>query len=146
MKKVIAILILVLFSCRSGNYSVGEANRKEVLVYYSKGPCLGKCPVYDFWVFTDGSFLYWEADRVKKNKMVKGRLTSAEMDGLAAFLKNHLGQPTVFRRIRDRPKTILRFDEREFEYYAALIQGPLKEANAKMEGLVRTLKADGHGR
>lgn len=130
------MVLTLLFSCKTGNYSTGKDNQKEVLIYYSKGPCLGKCPIYDFWVFTDGNFVYKEANKTRSNKNIKGQLAFEEVDDLVKFMKEQLGHPTIFRPIRDKPKTVLRFEDKEFEYYATKINGSLKEVDIKLTGLV----------
>ena len=138
MRKLMRVLILAL-SCKSGNYSVNQSDQEDVLIYYSKGPCLGNCPVYNLRVFVDGTVIYREVFMVKEKKVITKRLSSEEVGDLAKFLKNNLGYPTLFRRIRDRPLTILRFDGKEFEYHASKIRGQLKEANNKIEDLVGRL-------
>ncbi|MFS4467504.1 DUF6438 domain-containing protein [Maribacter sp. 2210JD10-5] len=142
MKNVIMILIVLLFSCKTGKHARTDNIEKEVLLYYSKGPCMGKCPVYNLWVFVDGTVLYREVFMAKEKKTISGKLSTEEMWNLTNLLKNSLGYPTPFRRIRDRPVTILQFDGKEFEYHASKIKDPLKEANDGIEALVKSLKAD----
>jgi len=139
MKKMIFILMIPLLCCKSGNYSVAKADQKEQLVYYSKGPCLGNCPVYDFWVFKDGTFLYKDANKSRRNNTVRGRLAPDKVNDLMLFLKTNLEYPTLFRRIRDKPITILRFEGMEFEYYSTKVDGGLKEADTRMMGMIKRL-------
>ncbi|MGW9685477.1 DUF6438 domain-containing protein [Flagellimonas sp. 2504JD1-5] len=129
------IMILALFACRSGEEAVA-IQQKEPLLHYSKGPCLGRCPVYDFWVYPDGNFVYKRARGTKSNREIKGRLTSEEMEKLKKYLHNNLIEPVVFNRIRDLPVSTLRFNGKKYEYHANKIKAGLKEVNTLIESIV----------
>lgn len=129
------ILILSIFACKSGE-EVVAAQQKEPLLHYSKGPCLGRCPVYDFWVYPDGTFIYKKAKGIKSNREITGRLTSEEMDQLKISLQNNLGAPPSFIKVRDLPVSKLRFNGKKYEYHANKIKEGLKEVNTLIEGIV----------
>lgn len=143
MKKILMLLILVTFSCKSSKEIVA-IQKADALVYYSKGPCLGdRCPVYDFWVFSNGDVLYKTPKGPSAQRERHGKLSSKEIANLAILLNNNLGTPPVFKRTRDLPITTIRFDGEKYEYHASKIDAGLKVANSKIEALVeRVLKND----
>lgn len=136
MKKVYMVLILSLFACKTGQ-EAAVAVQKEPLLHYSKGPCLGRCPVYDFWIYPDGTFSYKRAKGGTSNREIKGRLATEEIKRLKTFLQHDLGTPVTFKRIRDLPVSKLRFNGKKYEYHASKTKGPLKKANRYIEEIVR---------
>ncbi|MEK6155084.1 DUF6438 domain-containing protein [Flavobacteriaceae bacterium 3-367] len=139
MKKAMMLLILVVLSCKSGKNGAMDTNNENTLLYYSKGPCLGKCPVYDLWVFTNGTVLFKGVDKVKHKGEVTMELSSEEIGNLALLLEHNLAEPTIFGKVRDLPVTTLRYEGKEYEYYVTKIDGQLKEVNSKIEQLVNRI-------
>ncbi|MFK7813087.1 MAG: DUF6438 domain-containing protein, partial [Maribacter sp.] len=58
MKNVMILLILALASCKSSDKVASVTEKKAAILQYSKGPCLGRCPVYNFQIFDDGMVVY----------------------------------------------------------------------------------------
>ncbi len=129
------ILVLALFACKSGG-EVVVAQQKEPLLHYSKGPCLGRCPVYDFWIYPDGNFTFKKTKGLKANGEIKGMLTTEEMKNLKTVLENKLGEPGIFTRVRDLPISKLRYAGKKYEYHANKTEAGLKEVNTLMENIV----------
>ncbi len=136
------ILILALFSCKPGKNKGAGTDKKNVLLYYAKGPCLGRCPVYHLWVFTDGTILYKGVDKGDQKKEIKSRLSSNAIADLVMLLDSDLVRPMRLNRIRDIPVTTLKFDGKEYEYHASQVKGQLKKVNLKIEGWVTQLSLD----
>ena len=101
MKKIMILLVLALTSCASSKEATAQAVKKEAVLYYSKGPCMGKCPVYDLLVYADGMLIYNSKDNRRKKISVISRLSKEELEELTGFLKNNLGEPTLFKKIRE---------------------------------------------
>ncbi|MEX0315239.1 MAG: DUF6438 domain-containing protein [Allomuricauda sp.] len=141
MKKVYMILILSLFACKS-NKEAMVLQEKEPLLHYSKGPCLGKCPVYDFWIYSDGNFIYKKVKGIKSNREIKGKLTLEEMEKLKTSLQNNLGEPISFKKVRDLPVSRLRFNGKKYEYHANKIKNGLKKANTLIEVMIAKIVVD----
>ncbi|SNY95434.1 DUF6438 domain-containing protein [Flagellimonas pacifica] len=135
MKKIYMVLILLSFACKSGEEAV-VTQQKEPLLHYSKGPCLGRCPVYDFWVYHDGNFIYKKVNGIKSNREITGKLTSEKMKKLKISLKNDLGEPVLFKKVRDMPISKLRFNGKKYEYHSTKIKDGLKRTNILIEGMI----------
>ncbi|WP_420602597.1 DUF6438 domain-containing protein [Flagellimonas sp.] len=135
MKKIYMILVFTLFACKSGE-GTSAIPQGEPLLQYSKGPCLGRCPVYDFMVYPDGNFTYKNVRAIGPNKEIKGRLATEEMEKLTSALKSELGTPSAFKRVRDLPITKLKFDTKKYEYHASKISEGLKKVNTLIEDMV----------
>lgn len=136
------LLILALASCKSGNQATSSVDNKDTVLQYSKGPCLGRCPVYNLRVFSDGMVLYESRDAKRQKVSVISQLSREEVGQLSAFLGNSLDAPTLFKRIRDRPVTVLKYDDKEYEYHASKIDGLLKQVNTRIEDLVAQVHSE----
>ncbi len=140
MKNVLIVLVFGLFSCKSGQeipemVTQNEVIQKEMIISYSKGACLGNCPVYDLRIFEDGSAEYKGIKNVKKRGAVNTKLSKEEFMAFSKLLKN-LEPPKKLQKIRDRPVTSLHCNGRKYSYYANRIDGQLKDLNTKLEALV----------
>lgn len=139
MKKTLIILMLGLFSCKSGKTNI-TMNKGEAMLHYSKGPCLGdRCPVYDLWIFPDGSYLYKTPKGALTNREKSGSLSKVELDDIQETMKSGLENPTPFNRVRDIPITTLAYGGKIHKYHASRTKGKLMEMNAKLEDLVKIL-------
>ncbi|SHJ30365.1 DUF6438 domain-containing protein [Aquimarina spongiae] len=139
MKYLMMLLVLLNFSCQSSK-SVTED--PEVLVYYSKGRCLGKCPVYDLWVYQDGSFLYSGIDYVSVKGKIKSKLKKKEFNALKSMIDQGSFEKVVLNKGKDRPVTTLRVNGEEYKYYPSALSGDIKELNARMKQIVNQIVAN----
>ena len=142
MKKIMILLVLALAACKSSKEATISVDKKDTVLFYSKGPCLGKCPVYNLRVFSDGMVVYESRDAQRKKVSVISRLSQEEIAELTDILENSLGEPTLFKRIRDRPVTILKCNDKEYEFHASKIDGLLKTVNTKIEDLVAQVQVE----
>lgn len=136
MKNIMILLVLALVSCKSGSQATTSIDKKDTVLQYSKGPCMGRCPVYNLRVFSDGMVLYESRDTLRQRVSVISQLSREEVGQLNKFLENSLSEPTLFKRIRDRPVTVLKYDDKEYEYHVSKIDGLLKQVNTRIEDLV----------
>ncbi len=54
----------IIIGCSSSKHV-----KEDALLYYGKTQCLGKCPVFDMYIFNDGKVLY----EGLKNVTLKGK-------------------------------------------------------------------------
>ncbi len=135
MKKVLMVLVLSFMACKSTEETT-VTKQNELLLQYSKGPCLGgKCPVYDFLIYPNGDFVFKNVKGIESDKEIKGRLPSKKIKQLKALLQK-LKAPTNFKRIRDLPVSTLKFNGKSYKYHANKTQGELKDVNTLVETLV----------
>lgn len=136
MKKILFMLILSVISCKTVDKKVSKTTTAEVLLTYSKSACLGQCPVYDVKILEDGMLVYQGVDKVRQKGTVMTMLSVSELDELVALLDKTVEEPAVFKRVRDRPVTVLRYNEKKYKFHSAALDGQLKLINSKIENLV----------
>ncbi|EZH71340.1 hypothetical protein ATO12_08095 [Aquimarina atlantica] len=136
MKYVMMILIMVSFSCQSTKNTTVNTPQDEALVYYSKGSCMGKCPVYDVWIYEDGSVSYSGIHHVSVKGNIKTKLEEQEFRALKTMLNKDLYEDLAFKKVRDKPITTLRFNGKEYRYYSSKIDGALKEIDTTLKNAI----------
>lgn len=104
MKYLTILLIGVLTSCSSS-----KELQKDPFLYFGKTACLGKCPVYDLYVFEDGKVEYNGIKNVAKKGKHSFQLSAEEIKSLKTQLTN-INTLEVEKLKRDIPNTILRFN------------------------------------
>ncbi len=138
MKQIMIIFILSMLSCKTTESAMQES-KSDVLVYYSKGRCLGKCPVYEVFIHTDGTLIYNPIANAGKNGKVQTTLTSAQIEVLMKALSRVNFETIEFKRIRDLPITRLKYESKEVKYYVSKVNGDLKEVNVIIENLIKSI-------
>lgn len=136
MKKILCMLILSVISCKTVADTTSKTANAEVLLTYSKGACLGKCPVYDLKILKDGMLVYEGINKVEQKGIVMIQLTSEQLTELKSILTSTIEEPEMFKRVRDRPVTVLHYDTKRYEFHSTKLDGKLKLINAKIENLV----------
>ncbi|WP_159025741.1 DUF6438 domain-containing protein [Aquimarina sp. Aq78] len=139
MKYVMIVLIMVNFSCQSTKNTATDTSKDEALVYYSKGSCMGKCPVYDVWIYEDGSVFYSGIQHVSAKGNIKTKLKEEEFRALKTILNKGLNEDLAFKKVRDWPITTLRFNGKEYKYYSSKIHGTLKEIDNKLKKAIDSI-------
>ncbi len=133
MKKMLILLLVLSFSCKSGD-STTKNIEAQTLVYYSKSACLGKCKAYDLWIYGDGTLKY-TVITTKEQKNYYKKISEQELvDLLMELTSDELVAPDV-KKVRDRPVTRLRFEGKELVYDASRITGMLKMANTRLQNI-----------
>lgn len=127
MKYITLILIFSLFSC--GSAKKQTEMKKETLVLFSKGKCLGNCPVYDITIFTDGSYRYVGVDKVKSKGEKLGILSINQFAELKVLLSKDLNNVEAFKKIRDKPITSLVLNAETYRFYTSKTTSELSAIN-----------------
>jgi len=131
-------MIVVFASCKSATISEDNTD-KEVLVYYAKQTCFGKCPVFDLWVYEDGSFLYDGVKNTTKKGKWEGRLTVERLSELKKILSDKELPVITLKKIRDKPITKLHYNGRQYSYHASRINNDLRVLESEMNALLTAI-------
>lgn len=141
MKYIVIILITAVFSCKSGKNTSVNVLTDKILVHYSKGSCLGKCPVYDVWIYQDGSVSYLGIRHVSAKRNIKTKLEEKEFRELKTMLNKGIHENMSFKKVRDLPITTLRYNGKEHKYHSSKVDGMAKELNMMLENIVYKISA-----
>ena len=131
MKNGILIIILILGSCRSSK-TVSVSNINKTILNYSKGPCLGNCPVYNIKIFENGKVLFNGISDVKKNGEFESLISLKKIKTLNNLLSSISVKDYEKISGRDKPITTLNFKENNIRFDATKSKGNL----LKIEGLI----------
>ena len=83
------LLLFGLISCFAIKEKKSAENGPDILASYSKGPCFGKCPVFEFLVFENGEAIYIGEKNVARIGTYTATLDSTQMSTLKnAFEKS----------------------------------------------------------
>ena len=132
------ILNLTLFPSDGSRHN-RSTEQNGVLLYYSKGSSSKKFPKIDLWVFKNGHVVYNEVYNVRQNVEIRILLSQQEVDELKSMLKSNFKPPILFKKMNELPLTTLKSKGKELEYHSSKINGPLKELDAKIEGILLKL-------
>ncbi len=102
MKYSFLILIALLVSCSSS-----KQLKEDALLYYGKTECLGKCPVFDMYVFEDGKVIYEGLKNVDLKGKHEFKLSSAEIKDIKQELET-IAFSSEEKIKRDVPNVILK--------------------------------------
>lgn len=100
---ILYILLLIIVSCSSKK----ELQNKEV-IYYGKTACLGKCPVFDFYVFSDGKVIYEGIKNVDKKGKHNFKISKNKLEEIQNEVMK-LNSESNTKSVRDIPNTIIKF-------------------------------------
>lgn len=103
--KQLSILILILLTSCSSQKNL----KKDALVYFGKTACLGKCPVYDVYVYNDGTVSYNGLKNVQKKGSFQAKISSKKLDEIKSEIKK-IDFSIVDKKVRDLPNTIIKFN------------------------------------
>ncbi len=141
MKYVLVVLGLFYFSCTSNKKPLAETlQNDEVMVFYSKRRCFGKCEVYDLQIYTDGSVSFTAIDNLPIKGKYKTVLEDEEFKALKVLLSKGPYKIKSFKKIRDKQVIKLRFKNDLYKYYPSQVGGDLEKINIKLESIVRDIK------
>ncbi|WP_271765023.1 DUF6438 domain-containing protein [Aquimarina algiphila] len=139
MKPFIIILICINFSCNTVQKTLNTSSQKEAIIYYSKSPCHGKCPVYDLWIYNDGSISYSGISNVPVVKNINRKLDNREIKTLKNILDEDPHQDVIFKKRLDRSITTLRFNNKEYKYYNSSDNDYIKKLDKKIKSIVERI-------
>ncbi|WP_128755220.1 DUF6438 domain-containing protein [Aquimarina sediminis] len=130
---------MINFSCQSTKGTSEITTKTEPLVFYSKGPCRGKCSVYDLRIYKDGSISYFGIDHVIVKGDLQSKLEDQELKELKAMLKRGEHKNPNFKRVLDWSVTTLRINGEEYRYYPSTVSGFVKELDVKLRKIVHRI-------
>lgn len=137
MKRLMIITLFTIFACKCP----GDAlEKKNVLVQYTKGSCLGKCPVYDLWIYEDGSILYVGLENVEKLGEVKAQLPVKQLNNLKEVIDNIVLEEKYFKLKRDLAVTRLAYNDISIKYNSTALSGKLELLNNLLDGIARQVQ------
>ncbi len=139
MKYLMIIIIMLSFSCQSTKKDRYVSSNAQALVYYSKGACKGECPVYDLWIYEDGTISYVGVNNVAVKGKIKASLSHEELKNLLVVLEKGTRQDFKFNRVRDMPVTTIAYKGVEKEYYSSKMHGDVKEMDLALEMIANSM-------
>ena len=112
---------------------VGCSSKKGLqnkeLIYYGKTSCLGKCPVFDLYVYDDGKVTYNGIKNVEKKGIHAFKISKSELKKIQNEVIK-LDTKDNSKLVRDVPTTIIKFSGKKI-----VIQN-----SRKIKGLDRLIK------
>lgn len=81
--------------------------KEDALLYYGKTQCLGKCPVFDMYIFEDGKVIYEGLKNVELKGKHEFKLSFSEIKEIKQELET-IAFSSEEKIKRDLPNTILR--------------------------------------
>ncbi|SNR14260.1 DUF6438 domain-containing protein [Tenacibaculum jejuense] len=111
MKQLYIVIILLIVSCST------TKNFSEDKIHYRKTACLGKCPVFDLYVYDNGKVIFNGVNNTK----IKGEATYHISAQQVKLLKGELSKlssvvDSESKKGRDLPKTIVNFDNKTLAF------------------------------
>jgi hypothetical protein len=97
-------MAMTLVKCSSSK----NIKKEEAFLYYGKTQCLGKCPVFDMYLFKDGKVLYEGIKNVSKLGMHQFSIKTEDVDEIKKELEK-IDFTTKEKLTRDFPNTVLKF-------------------------------------
>lgn len=98
------LLAVMLVTCSSSK----NIKKENAFLYYGKTQCLGKCPVFDMYLFKDGKILYQGFKNVSKLGVHVYTIKIEDVEKIKKELEK-IDFTTKEKLTRDLPNTILMF-------------------------------------
>ncbi|WP_420553225.1 DUF6438 domain-containing protein [Tenacibaculum aiptasiae] len=102
-------LLYLLFFTVLSSCSLSKNMKETPLLYYGKTPCMGKCPVFDMYVYNDGKVIYKGLQNVTLEGEHKFSLSKNQLQEIEDELKK-VDFNIKNETIRDLPSTILKYN------------------------------------
>ena len=134
MKNIAFIILITLgFSCSSV-----KQNSSEPMIQLTKKRCLGKCPVYDVFMYSDGLVSYNGIDNVKKIGRHQFKISEGKMLELQQLFTNAKFQEieNPEKKGRDLPLTQVSYKNKTISYQGQNISEDVKGIVSRIEELV----------
>ena len=123
---MLTMLFLMMIGCSSQK----EMQDNELL-YYGKTACLGKCPVFDLYIYKDGKVVYRGIKNVEKKGKFTATISKVKLEEIKKeILKLDLNDNTNTKSVRDLPNTVIKVSDRKLKF----------QNLTKIEGLDKLLK------
>ncbi|TDQ25598.1 DUF6438 domain-containing protein [Tenacibaculum caenipelagi] len=104
MKHIVLVLIAIALTSCSSSKNIKE----DALLYFGKTQCLGKCPVFDMYLFEDGKVLYEGFKNVTLLGKHESKITTEEIKDIKQRLEK-IDFSAKEKLTRDIPNTVLKF-------------------------------------
>lgn len=128
---------MLIGSCK-GQTTAEATKTKNALITFSKGRCLGNCPVYDMWVFNDGKIIYNGIKNVPKTGYQTQRISDETLEKIKHLVEKSFLKATKTQRIRDLPLTTLVSKGKSIRFHSNLAKAELLELNTLFESIRKT--------
>ncbi|WP_299121101.1 DUF6438 domain-containing protein [uncultured Tenacibaculum sp.] len=102
-------LLYILFFVILSNCSVSKNIKETPFIYYGKSSCLGKCPVFDMYIYNNGEVVYKGLQNVALKGEHKFSLSKNQLQEIEEELKK-VDFNTKNEVIRDLPTTTLKYN------------------------------------
>jgi hypothetical protein len=133
MKKFIVLLIAFLASCTP---SKAVLKNDAALFRYSKSGCLRNCPVYDLYIFENGSVLYNGIKNTSKKK-ANSTITLEKIATLKSLLNSIAVEEYQTVKGRDMLITVIVFNNKTVKYNANTVTGNLLKIDSLFQEIIR---------
>lgn len=124
--------MILVASCKTSS-KTKIIDTQRALISLSKGRCLGNCPVYDLWVFKNGNVIYNGIDNVNKTGIHETTISISKVDSLTKLMDHVNPEDLGMIKGRDKPLSILKFNNKRYVYQSKKIQGNLQKINSLIE-------------
>ncbi|WP_299548910.1 DUF6438 domain-containing protein [Seonamhaeicola sp.] len=135
----IIIMIMITFSSCSAGKKKPQSTPDKIVVSYSKGRCLGKCPVYDLHIYDSGRMVYNGLDNVSKKGIYKSTISLDTLKRITSLMRYVTPKEIGEIPGRDLPLTVLKVHDKKVVYQALRINGNLLDINTLIEGIVNNI-------
>ena len=136
MRKFIVILMAFLGSCTP---SKAFLKTDTALLRYSKSGCLGNCPVYDLYIYENGSVWYNGIKNTSKKK-AHSTITMEKIATLKSLLNAIKVEDYQSVKGRDVPITAMTFNNKNVKYNANAVTGNLSKIDSLIQEIIREFK------
>jgi hypothetical protein len=136
MKKFIVIMIAFLASCTS---SKAVLNIDSALLRYSKSGCLGNCPIYDLYIFENGTVLYNDVKNTSKKK-IHSTIALEKIAILKSLLNSIIVEDYQSVKGRDVAITSIFFNNNTVKYNANTVAGNLLKIDSLIQEIIREIQ------
>ena len=127
MKNMISITLIILMTC--GSCSSVQQNSQGPYIQLTKKRCLGKCPVYDLFIYKNGTVKYNGIDNVIKKGKQKFTIPKEKLAEIEQLFSNSNFESlnwAIDKKIRDLPVTQLMFNNKMVSFQGQNIPKNIK--------------------
>ncbi|MCL6293443.1 DUF6438 domain-containing protein [Jejuia spongiicola] len=134
--KYLSLIIMILMS---PSCSISKKNasvvKEKLIVTFSKGKCLGNCPVYDLYIYNNGRVVYNGIDNVKKKGVYETLIALDTVKRIEYLMKHFSPEEIGNTNGRDIPFTILKINDKKVVYRSTRSSGNLLKINNLIENI-----------
>ena len=134
--KYLSLIIMILMSpsC-SVNKKQRSLTQEKVIITYSKGKCLGKCPVFDLYIYNNGRVVYNGIDNVDKKGVLETFVSLEKLKRIEFLMLGFDSSQIGNVNGRDLPFTMLKINNKKVFYRSTRASGNLLKINNLIENI-----------